>query len=528
MLKSGFIRAVLAVALAAGAAVVVPSGSAHASGAMETYIVLYRTADVPADAQATVQAAGGSFVIGYDEIGVVVARSDNPSFADTLRADRRVEGAAATTGFGVGVDDVESAEGPPEGELPNAPATDSDTFSPLQWDMRQIHAPEAHAITGGSPAVVVGDIDTGLDKDHPDLVANIDFANSASCESGAPVQDPAAWDDHQGHGTHTAGTIAAASNGFGVVGTAPNVRIAGIKASTDAGFFFPEMVVCAFMWAGDRHLDVTNNSYFADPFLYNCRNDHLQHAIWKAEQRAILYAQQEGVTVVASAGNSSDDLSHPEVDLISPDFPPGSAVEREVTNACVVIPVEVPGVVGVSANGNAPQDDDTPDEPDYRKSFYSNYGVSAIEVVAPGGDSLFGITAEAPNGRVLSTYPLEAPCIPSRRLEDPTPMGPAAYCYLQGTSMAGPHVAGVAALIVSRFGDLSNPGNGKMRPGQVTAILTQTADPQPCPTSLPPAYLAITQPSGEPQSCQGGPGHTSWYGTGQVDALRAITHTSQN
>jgi subtilisin family serine protease len=99
---------------------------------------------------------------------------------------------------------------PPEGDLPNAPATDADTLSGLQWDMRQIHAFEAHAITGGSPAVVVGDIDTGLDKDHPDLIPNIDFAKSVSCESGSPVSSPAAWDDHNGHGTHTAGTIAAA------------------------------------------------------------------------------------------------------------------------------------------------------------------------------------------------------------------------------------------------------------------------------------------------------------------------------
>ena len=116
--------------------------------------------------------------------------------------------------------------------------------------MRQIHAPEAHAITGGSPAVVVGDIDTGLDKDHPDLVANIDFTRSVSCESGAPVTSPAAWDDHAGHGTHTAGTIAAASNGFGITGVAPRVKIAGIKSSNDDGYFFVHMVVCSFVWAG--------------------------------------------------------------------------------------------------------------------------------------------------------------------------------------------------------------------------------------------------------------------------------------
>jgi subtilisin family serine protease len=150
--------------------------------------------------------------------------------------------------------------------------------------MRQIHTPEAHAITGGSPAVLVGDIDTGIDFSHPDLRPNIDVANSANCVSGAPVAGLAAQDDN-GHGTHTAGTIAAASNGFGIVGVAPNVRIAGIKAGNSAGFFFPEAVICSFVWAATHGVDVTNNSYFADPYLFNCRNDPVQRAIWKAEQR---------------------------------------------------------------------------------------------------------------------------------------------------------------------------------------------------------------------------------------------------
>jgi subtilisin family serine protease len=273
----------------------------------------------------------------------------------------------------VKVRDLTSADaaGPPPGNLPNTPGPFADNLTGLQWDMRQIFVPEAHGITRGSPAVVVGDIDTGLDKDHPDLLANIDFAKSVSCESGAPDSSPAAWDDHNGHGTHTAGTIAAAANGIGIVGVAPNVRIAGIKASNDAGFFFPEMVICAFDWAGKQKLDVTNNSYFADPWLFNCRNDAEQRAIWKAEQRAIRYAQSQGVTVVAAMGNFSDDLAHPTRDIISPDSPPGSEQEREVRNSCVVIPVEIPGVIGVTASGNLGL-----------KSFYSSYGVGVTQVIA--------------------------------------------------------------------------------------------------------------------------------------------------
>ncbi|TMK90298.1 MAG: peptidase S8, partial [Actinobacteria bacterium] len=131
--------------------------------------------------------------------------------------------------------------------------------------MGQIHTPEAHAITGGSPSVVVGDIDTGLDYTHPDLAVNVDAADSVNCVSGVPVPGSVAAMDDNGHGTHTAGTIAAAANGIGIVGVAPNVKIAGIKAGNADGFFFPEAVVCAFMWAGTHHIPVTNNSYFADP-----------------------------------------------------------------------------------------------------------------------------------------------------------------------------------------------------------------------------------------------------------------------
>jgi subtilisin family serine protease len=476
------------------------------------YIVLYHQHAVPASATTDIQKAGGTVVAKYSQIGVVIAESSSPTFRSKLISDIRIEGVAATTSFGIRADGtVADAEGPPPGDLPNAPATDADTFSGLQWDMRQIHAPEAHEITGGSRAVVVGDIDTGLDKDHPDLVQNIDFSKSVSCESGAPDPNPAAWDDRNGHGTHTAGTIAAASNGIGIVGVAPNVKVAGIKSSTDEGFFFPEMVVCSFMWAGTQHLDVTNNSYFADPWYFNCKNDPEQRAIWQAESRAIRFAMTQGVTVVAASGNFSDDLAHPTRDVISPDFPPGSEQERRVRNNCAVIPVEVPGVVGVNATGSLEL-----------KSFYSNYGVGVTDISAPGGDSILQLTPEAPNGRVLSTWPQEIPC--TRQEVDPGPPA-STYCYLQGTSMASPHVAGTAALIVSWFGDASSRQNVKMRPGAVDAILEQTADSIACPDD---ATLALYAPfpsvsNEEPQTCQGGTGYNSWYGHGEVNALRAVT-----
>src|SRR5207244_2298508 len=188
--------------------------------------------------------------------------------------------------------------------------------------------------------------DPVIDDPHPDLAANVDSANSANCLSGDPVPGAVAANDDNGHGTHTAGTIAAAANGIGIVGVAPNVRIAGIKAGNSDGFFFPEAVVCSFMWAGTHGFDVTNNSYFADPWYFNCKNDPAQRAIWKAESRAIEFAAKNGVTNVAAMGNFEDDLAHPTQDTTSPDDT--TPVIRPVHNDCAVIPVEVPGVIGVT------------------------------------------------------------------------------------------------------------------------------------------------------------------------------------
>jgi subtilisin family serine protease len=475
--------------------------SEPAASAAQTYLIVYNDAAVPSDAARALASAGGTLVYSYDAIGVAIASSSSASFRDNVMRDTRVGGASATTNFATRLDDAQlDAGSTPSVPTPSTPAPGSDDLSGLQWDMTQIHAPEARAITGGSPRVTVGDIDTGLDFTHPDLTPNVDFAKSASCIGGAPNTNPSAWMDDQGHGTHTAGTIAAAKNGIGIVGVAPNVHIAGIKAGDSNGFFFPEAVVCAFMWAATHKIAVTNNSYFADPWLFNCKNDPTQRAIWHAESRAIRFAISNGVTVVAAEGNQADDLAHPTQDATSPDNT--KPVLRTIHNDCAVIPVEVPGVVGVSAVGNLDL-----------KSFYSSYGMGSVSVAAPGGDSVLQRTAAAPNGRVLSTYPasLMGHCV--RKVLD----GAASYCYLQGTSMAAPHVAGVAALIASQSGGAANPG-------AVQALLSGTADPLECPSASVLAEYAFFPAidGGAPQACTGGAGNNSWFGGGQLNALTAV------
>jgi subtilisin family serine protease len=181
---------------------------------------------------------------------------------------------------------------------------------------------------------------------------------------------------------------------------------------------------------------------------------------------------------------------------------------------------------------------------DNLKSYYSSFGMSSADVAAPGGDFYFRGTdpgAQASQGLVLSTWPENLPC--GRSVKEPTgdvTYPTATYCLLQGTSMAGPHVAGLAALVISRYGDDKTPQNGTMRPTQVEQIIEQTADPQTCPQALPDANAGSLGAAGvnygeisgsqsdAPQECAGNGGHTSWYGQGQVDALAAVTNDRSN
>lgn len=219
------------------------------------FVVLYKQQALPAGVKATITGAGGKVIASYPQIGVVIADSKNSSFRTKLLADTRIEGAVSTAAFG-----LKLKEGLQAPNMVGATSSSvGDPLTGLQWDMRQVHAFEAHDVTTGSRSVLVGDLDTGIDPTHPDLAGNVDYANSASCETGAPNTDPDAWfDDTAGHGTHTAGTIAAAANGIGIVGMAPNVRIASVKLGDF--FIYPEAVVCGFMWAATHRFDVTNNS----------------------------------------------------------------------------------------------------------------------------------------------------------------------------------------------------------------------------------------------------------------------------
>ncbi|WP_329617065.1 S8 family serine peptidase [Streptomyces brevispora] len=438
-----------------------------------------------------VEQAGGTVVIAYDRIGVLVVHSQNPDFAQSIRRVKGVDSAGATrtnpivpqATKDIGVQQPLTAQ--QERSAAAQATADQDPMEPLQWDMPAIKADKAHQKSLGSRKVTVAVIDTGVDDTHPDLAANFDRDASANCVSGAPDTTLGSWRPNTGespHGTHVAGTIAAAKNGIGVTGVAPGVKVAGIKVANPDGFFYTESVVCGFVWAADHGVDVTNNSYYTDPWLFNCKDDPDQGALVEAVARATRYAESRGTVNVAAAGNSSQDLAAATIeDSTSPnDTQP---VTRTIDpKKCLDIPTMLPGVVTVSATGAKGL-----------KSSYSNYGNGVIDVAAPGGDSTVYQTPAPPatNGRILSTMP------------------GGEYGYMAGTSMASPHVAGVVALIKSTHPHASAAA--------VKALLTAEADATACG-----APYDINGDGIIDAVCEGGKNRNGFYGAGVVDALDAV------
>jgi subtilisin family serine protease len=515
-----------AVAVLTVASVAVPAGSAMAggSGQRASYLVVLKQSDQGSGVRA-IERAGGK-VVKLNKLGIATADSSDPAFASTLRSSGAVEEVGSEGGWQL--QPLSIAEVPPPVPGPQmvadcaaqygvSQAAGPDQLSACQWDMRIINSSPAgsYAVNRGAGATI-GIIDTGIDFTHPDIAPNLNLGLSCSFitpgnptalpeeidPTGPACQTKSATQDLFGHGTHVAGIAAAPINGIGVAGVAPEATLVSLKVCTAGGFCFTQEVVDALTYAGDKGLDVVNMSLFADPFLFNCRNQADQRAIVKAISRATSYASQHGVVVVAAAGNEATDLAHPETDEISPDFPPGAAVTRSVGNQCVVLPAELPGVATVSAIG-----------PQATLSFYSNFGNAAVDVTAPGGSS-----GQAPNpfGRVLNAWGSEAPRLNTtlrRLVEDCAPVGGKTVCalygWIQGTSMASPHAAGVAALIRA-----AHPG---MPPSAVIARLQNTAMPMVCE--------AQQDPLAAPRQCTGGgssgQGHTNFYGSGLVDALAA-------
>jgi subtilisin family serine protease len=541
-------------------AVPAAAGGAGERAAAE-YVVSF--SGLPAVATAEIEAAGGAVQDVIEQVGLALVTSPDGAFPDRVQEQRGILGVARNHAVGTerpGMPHRFAEERPPaagagaaaDGDDRRAPVAgaQAEPLAGRQWDMAMIGAtPDgAHQVATGR-GVDVGIIDTGIDGSHPDIAPNFDAGRSVNFTTDIPeidgpcevpsCVDPANVDDH-GHGTHVAGTVAAAVNGFGIAGVAPDATLVDVRAGQDSGYFFVYETVHALVYAAEIGLDVVNLSFYTDPWQFNCtsRDEYLEGEVTDAElaeQRlvhdlvleAVGYAAGRGVTLVAAEGNASTDMAAPtRVDTISPDHPLGAARPRTVANTCLDLPAEAPQVISVSAVG-----------PSATKADYSNYGLGDVEIAAPGGwfSDLIGTPAfRTEENLVLSTYPVASAIAQGLAAPDGTPVdarsvrscdgagGCGFYTSLQGTSMAAPHVAGVAALVIERYGAQAEDGGRSLAPAEVARILATTATDRPCPAGGVEDYTDEGAPPEVNAICEGAPGYNGHYGEGIVDAAAAV------
>lgn len=397
-------------------------------------------------ALALVPGAGGAALASYPEIGTFFAQSATPSFAPDLAAALRQAGIAIHS---IGPTRVAPVLYYERVELPtdkkdDAPAPQSGAAGGLtsmreesasaapaganeevfNWGAVAMHAREAEAVNVKRAPVTVAVVDSGVEDTHPDLEGRVDTSRSVKCSvNGVATQDFYGWRDEFYHGTHVAGIIAAKHNDIGIDGIAPEASIVAIEATNDNRLIYPEYVTCAFMWAASHGVDVVNNSYSMDPWVYWSPTDPEQAAGLEAATRSIKYAQDKGLAVIAAAGNEGVDIDNPTIDNGSPTDVPTPTKNRAV-NGGIRVPSMLDGVAQVSAVGQAYN---VKPGLSLGRAEFSNYG-DTIDFAAPGD-------------QIYSTVPLL--------------FYPSGYAVADGTSMATPHVSGIAALIKSVHPELS-------------------------------------------------------------------------
>ncbi|MGE3274869.1 MAG: S8 family serine peptidase [Vicinamibacterales bacterium] len=369
--------------------------------------------------QAAVAAAGGQVVFSHAGAGVAVAHSEAPDFLAKVRRASAIRSAEADRlvqwqrpGLTVDLQDTAISPG------------DDRYFPGVQWAPQAIDAPAAWAAGCTGAGVRVAVLDGGIYSAHPDLAANLDVAASRSFVPGQPFDNDTGtfW-----HGTHVAGIIAAADNTIGVVGIAPEATLIGVKVLHDGSGSFGG-VIQGILYAatpqaqGGGGADIINMSLGA----VFPKNDTGAGQLVAAMNKAVNFANRFGVLVVSAAGNDGLDLDH--------------------SGNYTAVPAESGAGIAVAATGpvgfaTGAVDFDTP-------ATYTNIGTSVIDVAAPGGnDVLYDPSPTAPVCARPVVSPAGAIAAPCWVFDLVLSTSRAGYSWAEGTSMASPAAAAVAALI---------------------------------------------------------------------------------
>ncbi|MFC0679517.1 S8 family serine peptidase [Lysobacter korlensis] len=455
-----------------------------ASAQAATFVVTANGSSFDTKLARKVEAAGGKVTARLPQIGVAIVESDDTGFA--ARASR-VAGVHS-----VAKDVVLQFDVPPDTEsvgsdFANPPnSSDNDRFFDLQWGHAAVDAAGAwnKGYRGAGAKVAV--LDSGIACAHPDIASNLIQADSASFVPGEDfcLKRVNAFN----HGSHVAGTIASPDNGIGTIGVAPEAKLIAVKVLsevTGSGSF--SGIIQGLVHAADRGADVINMSLGVRGGLQvNGPGANDVRELVNATARATRYAAKQNALIVVSAGNDGRDLDKDSsTEVCDAD---GSCFNANLR----AFPGELPAVLTIAATAPIGWAKDTSGSLDYLAS-YSNYGQSAIDFAGPGGDSSY------PGDDTCTVAGLARPCWVFdlvfsvggyRQAADGSLI--ASYNWTAGTSMAAPHVSGVAALIIGKNG-------GEMAPAAVERVLRASSDDL------------------------GKPGNDSLYGGGRVNASRAVS-----
>lgn len=460
--------------------------------------------------------AGGTIKVRIDQIGVAFVSSANPDFKATLAGVNGVQGVAYSLPA-LKREDIIGFQAP---QVETAQLGENEFWFPLQWGLDAVRAPQAWAAGATGAGVRVAVLDSGIDHDNVDLVPNLnqtlsksylacgdvwvggdieDFVPNPNCVGDFEdwrIRETNEFEYDEGwffnHGTHVAGTIAAADlNGGGnVVGVAPDAEIVAIKVCTEfATWCTDEAILPGIIYAADIGADIINMSLGGitdrnpSEICKQIRDEDLgvpcgevvssAQLLQKAYRRAFQYANRHNTTVIVAAANNGLDADHTGSLLFHfGDFPNVLGI-----SALGPIGIALPAIEG-DAPAEQVADSDT-------LASFSNYGRSIIDFGAPGGSFNLWSMLTDPDNTWCTRAGFELRChwfdlVVSDNVDD-------SIFFAAGTSMAAPHAAGVAAIIVGLNG-------GDMTPQRLRTAMKRYADDL------------------------GTPGHDETYGDGRVNA----------